>query len=526
MRRGATLVVKISVAMLVLALTTVGLRQLAQSQFTAHLRNEAARDLALAASGKTPWHWDFHRQDIVAGRIFGDADADFASDCLLVKSRGSPFEFGLRLTRILSLRDFPRLRTFAFADKPAQAQIVVRERLDGGEWTSAPFPLAGISTATNLDIDAIAWRDPDGRYVRPPAAAAMLRLRFRLPRGATLQFNGAALERPALAKRLDLTRVAALVDAGMPAPSDTIPVYRVPDGGVNVAQIAVFARSDPPILALPQTRRVERQRLLLDSIRSTLPAAIVVPQGAFDATFAQARAEYARAGATPVPGILRWLALALYGGVLLCSRILPPRNVRLRSSLEAALALAGPLWLVVGGHFTGKVDVWQEFLIAGVGIYAISLGYPRDWRWNGSHRAWMLAAAVIGLAAVVGAAAHFRHGGPIRVIGPAHVLRYFGWALIQQYLICVVCASRWRLATTSNAVAAYLGALGFALLHTPNAGLMLATFAGGLCWCALYLRERALLPLAFSHAASAVILIALAPPSWLYSADVSARFFQ
>ncbi|HTI96190.1 MAG TPA: hypothetical protein VL425_06725, partial [Rudaea sp.] len=60
----------------------------------------------------------------------------------------------------------------------------------------------------------------------------------------------------------------------------------------------------------------------------------------------------------------------------------------------------------------------------------------------------------------------------------------------------------------------------------PNSSLMLATFFGGLCWCALYLRERALLPLAFSHAASALVLIALLPPDWLYSAEVSARFFQ
>ena len=55
------------------------------------------------------------------------------------------------------------------------------------------------------------------------------------------------------------------------------------------------------------------------------------------------------------------------------------------------------------------------------------------------------------------------------------------------------------------AVAVYLGAVGFALLHTPNAALMLATLVGGVCWCILYLRERALLPLAVSHAASAIV---------------------
>jgi len=47
-----------------------------------------------------------------------------------------------------------------------------------------------------------------------------------------------------------------------------------------------------------------------------------------------------------------------------------------------------------------------------------------------------------------------------------------------------------------------------------------------LCWCALYSRERALFPLAFSHAASALLLIALLPPDILLSAEVSARFFQ
>ena len=99
-------------------------------------------------------------------------------------------------------------------------------------------------------------------------------------------------------------------------------------------------------------------------------------------------------------------------------------------------------------------------------------------------------------------------------------------ALIQQYLICAVVTTRWQLAGLPRFVAIWLGAMTFALMHTPNASLMLATFFGGLCWCALYLRERALLPLAFSHAASALVLIALLPPSWLYSAEVSARFFQ
>lgn len=513
-------------AIALFAFTSLCLHELAQWQFTAHLRDTAARDLSLAASGGTPWDWDFHRDNIVAGRVFGDAQADFADDCLLVQSHRNPFEIGLRLPQLLPLREFPRLRLFAFAIAPAQAQLVVRERLDGGAWTSSPFPLAGASAPTDIDVGSVVWRAPDGTVQPAPAVAAMLRLRFSLPQDAVLQFNGATLRRPADFKRLDLSRKPALAQPDAPVQANVIPVYRVPDGGFSAAQIAAISMSSPQILAMPQLPRVERQRLLLDAILDALPAAIVVPQDALGASFAQARREAADSMPAKVPAGLRWVALVLYAGVLLFARLFPPRHPRWRALLEIALVLVGPLWLVAGGHFSGQIDAAQKFLIACVAAFAISLGFPRDWRWLGSTRAWLLALAVVALAAAIGMAAHECTGGAIRRIATPHVLRYAGWALIQQYLVCVVCTSRWKLAARSDAVAIWFGALGFALLHTPNASLMLATFAGGLCWCTLYLRERALLPLALSHAASAMVLIALLPPSWLYSAEVSARFFQ
>jgi hypothetical protein len=424
------------------------------------------------------------------------------------------------------LRDFPRLRLFAFANAAAQVQLVVRERLDAVAWTSAPFPAAGISTATSIDMDKLEWRVPDGMENRQPEVAAMLRLRFTLPHGATLQFEGAALDRPVQYEPLDLTHPIMLAQPGKPASPDVIPVYRVPDTGFGATQTAALAKSGMPILAIPQTRRVERQRLMLDTIRNALPAAIVVPQNALDATFDLARMASTRSGIADFPVARRWAALLAFASVLLFARIFPPRQPRVRAALEIALVLAAPLWLVVGGHFTGEVDTGQKFLIASVAAYAVTLGFPRDWKWNAGARAWLFAAAVVALAAGIGIAAHFSGDGSIRSISAAHAWRYLGWALIQQYLVCVVCTSRWKLVTGSTALAVYVGALGFALMHTPNAGLMLATFFGGLCWCALYMRERALLPLAFSHAASALVLIALLPPDWLYSAEVSARFFQ
>ncbi|HSM99433.1 MAG TPA: CPBP family intramembrane glutamic endopeptidase [Rudaea sp.] len=526
MPHGVSWILRCCAAIALFALTAICLNQLAQWQFTAHLRDTAARDLAMAASGGTPWDWDFHRDSIVAGRVFGDAQADFSDDCLLVQSRGNPFEIGLHLPQLLPLREFPRLHLFAFANASAQARLVARERLDGGAWTSSPFPLAGASAPTDIDVEKVVWRAPDGTVQPAPAVVAMLRLRFSLPQGAVLQFNGATLERPANFERLDLSRKAALAQPGAPVQIDAIPVYRAPDGGFSAGQIATISMSSPPILELPKSPRVERRRQLLNSILDALPAAIIVPQGAIDASFAQARSEATHSMSARAPAGPRWIALILYAGGLLLARLFPPRHPRWRALLEIVLVLAGPLWLIAGGHFSGQIDAAQKFLIACVSVYSISLGFPRDWKWNGSGRGWLLASAVVALAVGIGLIVHFFAGGTMRPIGSAHVLRYFGWAMIQQYLVCVVCTSRWKLVAGSDAAAIWLGALGFALLHTPNASLMLATFAGGLCWCTLYLRERALLPLAVSHATSALALIALLPPSWLYSAEVSARFFQ
>ena len=158
-------------------------------------------------------------------------------------------------------------------------------------------------------------------------------------------------------------------------------------------------------------------------------------------------------------------------------------------------------------------------------MFAVSLSVQKTWQWNGGKRAWILAAGVVLLALIPALLLGGIHGAG-RAVSHAQLARYLLWAVFQQYLICAVCTERWRMVTRSDAFAVYLGALGFALLHFPNAALMLATMAGGLCWCALYLRERALLPLAASHAASAVVLLSLLPKEILWSAEVSARFFQ
>lgn len=88
---------------------------------------------------------------------------------------------------------------------------------------------------------------------------------------------------------------------------------------------------------------------------------------------------------------------------------------------------------------------------------------------------------------------------------------YVGWAFAQQYalqgfiLLRVVHAGLGRLAPVTAAAL-------FALVHVPNPGLTLLTFAGGWMWATLFRREPNLLVLALSHAFLAVLVEAMLPP--------------
>jgi hypothetical protein len=515
----------------VLATTVWLLCRLSQSQTTAYLSDSAAQSLALAASGDTPYRWHFHNlQDIVAGRVFGAQSFFFRNDRLDIESSGSAFEIGLPLPRPLDTQRFPHLQISTTVDTFAELRLVVRERLDAPELVSAPIALTPRHSDYSLDLMKLTWAESSGPAA-PPKRAAMLRLQISLAAHRSLYLHAAALERVDGAQSVDLASPHVVASGTIVLPGIT-GIYRLP---VNPNEqpniVANIAKSinipSTPLILVPQHGRVEQQLRLRDAILSAMPAAIPIPASAVEATFAQARAKLAQAASSPVSESLslRWIALGIIVVILIVVRLRPPANPRLRALVEIALVMAAPLWLIVGGHFDGNPDSWQLGLIGFVLLYAISLSFPRSWRWNGSARAWLLAAAVVALAAIIGWIGHDPNM-PLRSIDSGHIARYLAWALLQQYLVCAICTERWRIVTGNAVVAVYLGALGFALMHTPNATLMLATLCGGVCWCALYLRERALLPLAVSHAASALLLLALLPPDILLSAEVGIRFLR
>jgi len=123
-----------------IVVTAFGLNLFAQRAFNAHLRDQAARLLALASTGGTPYQWGFAGpEDVIAGHPFGSEDFEFSEGSLHWRSSG-PVEVGIVLARTVSLRSFPRLHVDATAASAGELRIVVREKLDEQEFVSAPLP--------------------------------------------------------------------------------------------------------------------------------------------------------------------------------------------------------------------------------------------------------------------------------------------------------------------------------------------------------------------------------------------------
>ncbi len=513
-----------------IVVTAFGLHLFAQRAFNAHLRDQAARLLALAATGGTPYQWRFAGpEDLIAGHPFGSDDFEFSAGSLRWRA-SAPVEVGIVLARTMSLRNFPRLHVDAAVTSAGELRVVVREKLGEREFVSAPVPFDAGHYEGILDTGNLAWFiDGSRESTAPPREAAMLRVRFLLAQPGEVTLRSAALRRDTGYAPLDLDGQPVVVEPGRPVPPGAIGVFRLPfDPGLQKVDIAAIAAiiggPAQPLVLLPQRGRVEQQIELRNAVYAALPAAILVPESGYAETFTEARALAASFSEAPVRS--QWAPVAVLALLLLIAKFWSPRDPRRRALFEIALTMAAPLWLILGDHFDGTLHASHYALIGLTIAYAISLSLPHVWHWNGGLRAWSYAALVVVLALAIGL---ILHGSGVQVTpapGLRGVLRYFGWALLQQYLICAIYAERWNIVTGNCYVATYLAALGFALMHAPNAALMLATFAGGLCWCAIYLRYRALLPIAVSHTACALSLVVLLPTDILRSAEVSVRFFQ
>jgi hypothetical protein len=518
-RVAATAIVLLAIA------TPWFLDRFARARLADHLERSAAAALAMAATGASPYHWPFRSpSNLVSGRPFGAASFAFDDGELSFVVGPGSAEIGLPIRRYIDLRDFPVLRTTFDAAGAGGLRVVVSESPEAKPLVSMPSPFpGGASIDLAIDLAQIGWLRDGVPVATAPRRSVLLRVRFESATPIALRLRQVALEHATDYQPPVLSTPSGRAD-DVPHPVVALPA----DPSQVVATLAAADREStyPLILALPHDERVEKQLAVRDVALRERPSAIVLGDDAIAQTFALARSRVDADPGASSRSPSRWLAVALFAVGCLLTRLRPPRRPRTRAVLEIALTLAVPMWIVFGGNTGTNLQAPHAVAAAVAAAFWVSLSFPRRWTWVGPAAAWWAAAGVIVLALLIGIVL-FRSGASSHAPPDLrHLVRYLGWALLQQYLICAVCTERWSVASGHDALAAYLGALGFALLHAPNSALMLATFVGGLCWCAIYLRYRALLPLAFSHAASALLLIGLLPTDILHSAEVSARFFR
>jgi membrane protease YdiL (CAAX protease family) len=238
-------------------------------------------------------------------------------------------------------------------------------------------------------------------------------------------------------------------------------------------------------------------------------------------------ASFSRRARTLVAGAGMLIALALLGAHwrLAARRDADPGPRAIELLVIAPLCLQ--LWLGVGYGDTTTFDV-AAFILCSVALWLLRAPAAPPFTWS-SAAAWRASAGyallpVVLLLVLLLANALDADGLRLRSINPDRLWFYPLWALLQQILIMHVLAPRTRAVTGDAATGALLAGLLFALLHTPNFALMIATFIAGSLWAWIGYRQRALLPLAASHAIAGLLLVLLAPEWLLRSAEIGGRY--
>ncbi|HEV2707307.1 MAG TPA: CPBP family glutamic-type intramembrane protease [Pyrinomonadaceae bacterium] len=99
------------------------------------------------------------------------------------------------------------------------------------------------------------------------------------------------------------------------------------------------------------------------------------------------------------------------------------------------------------------------------------------------------------------------------------------WGLMQQFVLQAFINRRAQIIWGRGRLSVFVVALVFGLLHLPNPGLSVATFAGGLLWATVYQRAPNLLALSLSHALMTWVLISTIPPPLLNNLRVGFKYF-
>ncbi len=159
-----------------------------------------------------------------------------------------------------------------------------------------------------------------------------------------------------------------------------------------------------------------------------------------------------------------------------------------------AVVATGAVFLVFENVLDQKLLFIAVAAVAWLAYVALrfrSPGQAREWGFRADNLRPALAAN--GIVVLVAAAALVAYGAAHgRGLPPAGffylIAIYPIWGLVQQFLLCALVCGNLVRATERAGLAVGASALLFGLVHLPDWTLVLLTFAGGLAWCAIYVR--------------------------------------
>lgn len=477
------------------ALAAIGatLGWLAHWQVTTRLDELANQRIVQVAQGLPIHQWPLTKpEDIIAGRVFGNATTRFDESGLHITSRGAAVELGLRLAEPLDLDRYGLIELAVQADPAVRLQWSAYFQDSASPCRSEPQLI--VDGILRSQLSRIGW----GCQVPPRPSALSLRLVVDGPAGAAFTVRNAqilpmGIALPPVRQDVpDVTKSSEIVVAAtrlLALPHNIQLVAAVPLGWLDAAGLA---------------RRAELRDLVPAVVTATVPNLHV-----------NQRVQSTSPNAT---------TLSLFGVLLLIWRW-PPQPIKWRIPAQIAAALLMPLWLSVGLRL-GTPFSWIDHTFIAASLLYLALRLieraPR-WHWIGGPSAWAIPAASIVVAIAL---ALLLHGSSEIILPDAMTgLRYVGWAGIQQLILSRLVADRLSALGWSVPWVSLFAATAFALLHAPNQSLMLMTLIGGLLWMWNWQRHRALLPNVFAHALCGLVASAAIDPSWLWSAEIGSRFF-
>lgn len=485
--------------LLAAVIVCVALSALAARITAAQLQDQAQSQLARVEANQPLWEWRFRKlHDLIAGRAFGNAKISIDDDALtIISSDGTPYELGLPIAWSLDLAHWSILQLELKSSDRGELGLVVTNPSGVSCLASAADALTPDTTSLRIDLRGLVWKATSGAPCPTPTVIQMLRLRVEVPKQATLHLASASL---LTTEPMPLSQQSAI---NLPDEVTGTGIERFVDGAKDKAM---------PLFRLPDGIDAEAMLSLRDQLRTQWPAALIVAAGVTPQ-------------AIPPPSHVSiwWAACVVYLLALIWLTFKPFKGA-LRAWFEIAGCLLGPLWLMVGLHW-GLYPTPLGLTAFGAGLlFAIVIErrhLPRLWRWPASRRDWLWPFAPF----VVTVLLTILYGHTLSPLSFGHVLAYFGWAWLQQWLMLIVIMRRFEQVLYRPGWAVVATAIAFALLHTPNGMLMQLCFVGELWWAWCFLRSRSVLPIALAHAACALLVESGLVGGLVRSLEVSARFF-